>query len=102
MGFFKNPGFFQPCLDRPPVKSGSMVDRERGSSQAIELRPERTEAMRRDLPPPPPPAASRELKREVVLRAAAAAGLGSCLSGSTVTRVAMEANLRTWMLSSKR
>jgi hypothetical protein len=78
-----------------------MVDRERGSSQAMELRPDRTEAMRRDLPPPPP-AASRELKREVVLRAAAAAGLGSCFSGSTVTRVAMEANLRTWMLSSKR
>jgi hypothetical protein len=78
-----------------------MVDRERGSSQAMELRPERTEAMRRDLPPPPPPAASRELKREVVLRAAAT-GCGGCLSGSTVTRVAMEANLRTWMLSSNR
>jgi hypothetical protein len=75
-----------------------MVDRERGSSQAIELRPERTEDMRRDLPPPP--AANRELKREVVLRATD--GLGGALNGSTVTRVAMEANLRTWMLSSKR
>jgi hypothetical protein len=77
----------------PPAKGGS----ERGSSsQAVELRP--VEAMRRDLPPSPP-AASTELKREEGV----AAGLGGSLNfSSVVMRVAMEANLRTWMLSSKR
>jgi hypothetical protein len=81
-----------------------VVDRERGSSsQAIELRPDRTaESMRRDLPPSPP-AASTELKREAGVLHAVAAGLGGSLNCSTaVTRVAMEANLSTWMLSSKR
>ena len=71
-----------------------MVERERGSSQAMEPRPESTEVSMEFLPPP----ASIELKREVVLRWFC--GGGGSVNGSILLLLMYTAKVYTHFFNS--